>query len=153
MHVLCTWQSFPSNIMQDWINYRGLHVRFSPAYFLKIFFLNRDDEILHNFQIIILENINSVPVKNGVFSIRVGGSSIKAFYLICAMFIFLKPRPVLIAFLLKIEVPRSRTGRSENNIVHMMTLLNGNISRYWPFVRGIHRHRWIPHTKASDAEL
>ena len=23
--------------------------------------------------------------------------------------------------------------------------------RYWPFVRGI--HRWIPHTKASDAEL
>ena len=25
--------------------------------------------------------------------------------------------------------------------------------RYWPFVRGIHRSRWIPHTKASDAEL
>ena len=25
--------------------------------------------------------------------------------------------------------------------------------RYWPFVRGIHRYRWIPHTKASDAEL
>ena len=24
--------------------------------------------------------------------------------------------------------------------------------RYWPFVRGIHRSRWIPHTKASDAE-
>ena len=24
---------------------------------------------------------------------------------------------------------------------------------YWPFVRGIHRSRWIPHTKASDAEL
>ena len=23
--------------------------------------------------------------------------------------------------------------------------------RYWPFVRGIHRSRWIPHTKASDA--
>ena len=23
----------------------------------------------------------------------------------------------------------------------------------WPFVRGIHRSRWIPHTKASDAEL
>ena len=23
--------------------------------------------------------------------------------------------------------------------------------RYWPFVRGI--HQWIPHTKASDAEL
>ena len=25
--------------------------------------------------------------------------------------------------------------------------------RYWPFVRGIHRSRWLPHTKASDAEL
>ena len=25
--------------------------------------------------------------------------------------------------------------------------------RYWPFVRGIHGHRWIPLTKASDAEL
>ena len=25
--------------------------------------------------------------------------------------------------------------------------------RYWLFVRGIHRSGWIPHTKASDAEL
>ena len=25
--------------------------------------------------------------------------------------------------------------------------------RNWPFVRGIHRSRWIPHTKASDAKL
>ena len=25
--------------------------------------------------------------------------------------------------------------------------------RYWPFVRGIHRSRCIPHRKASDAEL
>ena len=25
--------------------------------------------------------------------------------------------------------------------------------RFWPFVGGIHRHRWIPHTKASDAEF
>ena len=25
--------------------------------------------------------------------------------------------------------------------------------RYWPFMRGIHRSRWIPCTKASDAEL
>ena len=24
---------------------------------------------------------------------------------------------------------------------------------YWPFMRGIHRSRWIPHTKASDAKL
>ena len=28
-----------------------------------------------------------------------------------------------------------------------------HIPRNWPFVRGIHRSRWIPHTKASDAEL
>ena len=25
--------------------------------------------------------------------------------------------------------------------------------RYWPFVLGIHRSRWIPRTKASDGEL
>ena len=25
--------------------------------------------------------------------------------------------------------------------------------RHWPFVQGIHRSRWIPRTKASDAEL
>ena len=25
--------------------------------------------------------------------------------------------------------------------------------RYWPFVRGIHRSRWISRTKTSDAEL
>ena len=25
--------------------------------------------------------------------------------------------------------------------------------RYWPFVRGIHRSRWFPRTKASDAEV
>ena len=25
--------------------------------------------------------------------------------------------------------------------------------RNWPFVRGIHRSRWFPHTKASDMEL
>ena len=28
-----------------------------------------------------------------------------------------------------------------------------HFSRYWPFVQGIHRSRWIPRTKASDAEL
>ena len=28
-----------------------------------------------------------------------------------------------------------------------------HVPRNWPFVRGIHRSRWIPHTKASDAEL
>ena len=28
-----------------------------------------------------------------------------------------------------------------------------HFSRYWPFVREIHRSRWVPRTKASDAEL
>ena len=28
-----------------------------------------------------------------------------------------------------------------------------NVLHYWPFVRGIHRSRWIPRAKASDAEL
>ena len=28
-----------------------------------------------------------------------------------------------------------------------------HFTRYWPFVRGIQRHRWIPLTKASDVEL
>ena len=28
-----------------------------------------------------------------------------------------------------------------------------NFPRYWPFVRGIHRSRWIPRTMASDDEL
>ena len=28
-----------------------------------------------------------------------------------------------------------------------------NFLRYWPLVRGIHRCRWSPRTKASDAEL
>ena len=36
----------------------------------------------------------------------------------------------------------------------MMTSSNGNIFRVTgPIVRGIHRSRWIPHTKASNAEL
>ena len=43
------------------------------------------------------------------------------------------------------------------NTIHsvMMTSSNGNIQvpRYWPFVREIHRSRWITHIKASDAEL
>ena len=28
-----------------------------------------------------------------------------------------------------------------------------HIPRNWPYVRGIHRSRWIPHTKASNAEI
>ena len=37
-------------------------------------------------------------------------------------------------------------------IINMMTSSN-HFPRYWPFVRGIHRSRWILPPKASDAEL
>ena len=35
----------------------------------------------------------------------------------------------------------------------MMTSSNWSISALLAFVRGIHRHRWIPLTKASDTAL
>ena len=37
--------------------------------------------------------------------------------------------------------------------VHDDVIKCKHFPRNWPFVRGIHRSRWIPHTKASDAEL
>ena len=52
----------------------------------------------------------------------------------------------------------SRT-RSRARFEYQVRLLHDDVikwehfPRYWPFVRGIHRSRWIPHTKASDAEL
>ena len=39
------------------------------------------------------------------------------------------------------------------NLLHDDVIKWKHFSRNWPFVRGIHRSRWIPHTKASDAEL
>ena len=50
----------------------------------------------------------------------------------------------------------SLTNKAADNLAtqepgHMVTLWNGNIFGVTPFVRGI--HRWIPRTKASDAEL
>ena len=38
-------------------------------------------------------------------------------------------------------------------IIHDDVIKWKHFPRYWPFVRGIHRSRWIPRTKASDAEL
>ena len=38
-------------------------------------------------------------------------------------------------------------------LVHDDVIKWKHFPRNWPFVRGIHRSRWIPHTKASDAEL
>ena len=40
------------------------------------------------------------------------------------------------------------TGSSHDDVIKWK-----HFPRYWPFVRGIHRSRWTPHTKASDAEL
>ena len=39
------------------------------------------------------------------------------------------------------------------NAIHDDVIKWKHFPRYWPFVRGIHRSRWIPSTKASDAEL
>ena len=38
-------------------------------------------------------------------------------------------------------------------IIHDDVIKWKHFPRYWPFVRGIHWSRWIPRTKASDAEL
>ena len=40
-----------------------------------------------------------------------------------------------------------------NNTHHNNVIKWKHFPRYWPFVRGIYRPRWIPRTKASDAEL
>ena len=59
-------------------------------------------------------------------------------------------------------IPRQNKGRfsfvifilpTEANYLHIDVIKWNHIPRYWPFVRGIHRSRWIPRTKASDAEL
>ena len=39
------------------------------------------------------------------------------------------------------------------DLVHDDVIKWKHFPRYWPFVRGIHRSRWIPHTRVSDAEL
>ena len=41
----------------------------------------------------------------------------------------------------------------EKSNIHDDIIKWKHFPRYWPFVRGIHRSRWIPRTKASDAEL
>ena len=45
------------------------------------------------------------------------------------------------------------SGANELILLHDDVIKWKHFPRYWPFVRGIHRPRWIPHTKASDAEL
>ena len=46
----------------------------------------------------------------------------------------------------------ARIGTDLNN-THDDVIKWKHFPRFWPFVRGIHRSRWIPRTKASDAEL
>ena len=42
---------------------------------------------------------------------------------------------------------------SHNHYTHDDVIKWKHFPRYWPFVRVIHRSRWIPRTKASDAEF
>ena len=42
---------------------------------------------------------------------------------------------------------------NHNMTIHDDVIKWKHFPRYWPFARGIHRSRWIPRTKASDAEL
>ena len=44
-------------------------------------------------------------------------------------------------------------GLHSRSVYHDDVIKWKHLSRYWPFVRGIHWSRWIPRTKASDAEL
>ena len=53
---------------------------------------------------------------------------------------------ILIMIILQIELRPTQ-------VLHDDIIKWKHFPRNWPFVRGIHRSRWIPHTKASDAEL
>ena len=46
-----------------------------------------------------------------------------------------------------------RQDRQWCSYIHDDVIKWNHFPRYWPFVRGIHRSRWIPRTMASDAEL
>ena len=46
------------------------------------------------------------------------------------------------------SIEKMETSQSHDDVIKWK-----HFPRNWPFVRGIHRSRWIPHTKASDAEL
>ena len=50
----------------------------------------------------------------------------------------------------KVEIPDS--DQSEYSGEHDDVIKWKHFPRYWSFVRGIHRSRWIPRTKASDTE-
>ena len=56
-------------------------------------------------------------------------------------------------FSLTIFVSCSQITWMKKTINHDDVIKWKHFPRHWPFVRGIHRCRWIPHTKASNAEL
>ena len=47
--------------------------------------------------------------------------------------------------------PQTKKMFGINSLLHDDVIKWKHFPRNWPFVRGIHRSRWIPHTKASDA--
>ena len=54
--------------------------------------------------------------------------------------------------------PIGRPGKVHTNCTHLCNTHDDVMKwkyfpRYWPYVRGIHRSRWFPRTKASDAGL
>ena len=58
----------------------------------------------------------------------------------------------------KFKVNHSPNNRDLNqNVLHFScyddVIKWKHFPHYWPFMRGIHRSRWIPYTKASDAKL
>ena len=55
--------------------------------------------------------------------------------------------------LLRSQVFATRLKIGDSQISHDDVIKWKHFPRNWPFVRGIHRSRWIPHTKASDVEL
>ena len=54
----------------------------------------------------------------------------------------------VIIVVVSLEKPLDMQSRFHDDVIKWK-----HFPRNWPFVRGIHRSRWIPHTKASDAEL
>ena len=74
--------------------------------------------------------------------------------LVYRVFIFLIIDTVMFYFISFSTVwPRANISHDIRYFYHDDVIKWKHFPRNWPFVRGIHRPRWIPHTKASDAEL
>ena len=71
---------------------------------------------------------------------------------LCKSCALLVPRDISCGSFSWVPVMTSQYGNAFY-IIHDDAIKWKHFPRNWPFVRGIHRSRWIPHTKASDAEL